>query len=202
MPPFRQHADMLRRLLPLLALPALAHADGLLSTEQAMVLLAPPAPGLNIYMRHSVTDRSQADTGRLHDRAGQRNLSPAGEALARALGEGLRRRGIPVAEVLTSPVFRAQDTARLAFGGARIHPALVADDYAHRDPALDAVEVSALLGEAREGHRVLVGHIVPLGMILGRGLSQAEFPEGSLALFRPDSGRWRHLGVVRAEALT
>ncbi|WP_206020370.1 histidine phosphatase family protein [Rhodovarius crocodyli] len=198
---------MLRRALPLLALPlldlsALARADGLLTTEQAMALLAPPAPGLNIYMRHSITDRSQADTGRLHDRAGQRNLSPAGEALARALGEGLRRRGVQVAEALTSPVYRAQDTARLAFGDARIHPALVADDYAHRDPAQDAAEVSALLARPAPGHRVMVGHIVPLGLILGRGLSQAEFPEGSLALFLPDSGRWRHLGVVRAEALT
>lgn len=205
-----QHGDMLRRSLPLLALPLLAlpalaraQAAEFLSLEAALALLrGPVAQGLNLYMRHSVTDRAQADTGRLDDRAGQRNLSAAGEALARNLGAGFRRHAIPVTEVLTSPVFRARDTAELAFGPARIHPALIADDYTRRDPARDAAEVSALLAQpVAGGHRVLVGHIVPLGMILGRGISQAEFPEASLGLFRPEGTRWRHLGFVRAETL-
>ena len=185
---------------PALAL-ALAQSPAFLPPETALPLLR--QGGLNLYMRHAITDRGQADTGRLTDRAGQRNLSPAGEAQARALGTAFRRLGIPVAEVLTSPVFRAQDTARLAFGGARIHPALVADDYTARDARQDAAEVSALLaGPAEGGNRVLVGHIVPLGMILGRALAQAEFPEGSLGLFRPEGGAWRFLGFVTAEALT
>ncbi len=158
--------------------------------------------GLNLYLRHAITDRSQRDTGRLGDRAGQRNLSPAGEAQARALGGATRGLGIPIAEVLTSPVFRAQDTARLAFGEARVHPALIADDYTSGDARQDAAEVSALLGRPTGGpNRVLIGHIVPLGMILGRSLSQEEFAEGSLGLFRPEGEAWRFLGFVPAEAL-
>ncbi|MFB9971984.1 histidine phosphatase family protein [Pseudoroseomonas cervicalis] len=159
--------------------------------------------GLNLYLRHAITDRTQADTGQLESRAAQRNLSPAGEAQARALGAALRRLGIPLAEVLTSPVFRARDTAELAFGAAPVHPALVADDYTRRDPRQDAAEVSALLARPVPGggNRVLVGHIVPLGLVLGRALSQAEFPEGALALFQPQGAAWRFLGVLPAEAL-
>lgn len=193
---------MRRRLLLslLLATPALAGEPALLTADEAVPLLR--VGGLSLYMRHATTDRSQADTGRLQDRAGQRNLSAAGEALARDLGAAFRHLGLPVSEVLTSPVFRAQDTARLAFGEARIHPALVADDYTSRDPRLDAAEVSSLLARpVAGGSRVLVGHIVPLGLILGRSLSQAGFPEGSLALFRPEASSWRLLGIVRAETL-
>jgi len=180
--------------------PAMAQAPGFVPADEAVALLR--GGGLSLYMRHATTDRSQVDTGRLGDRAGQRNLSPAGEVLARDLGASFQRLGLPVAEVLTSPVFRAQDTARLAFGAAVPHPALVADDYASRDPGLDAAEVSALLGRpVAGGNRVMVGHIVPLGMILGRPLSQAAFPEGALALFRPDGTSWRLLGIVPAETL-
>ena len=104
--------------------------------------------------------------------------------------------------MLTSPVFRAQDTARLGFGEARVHGALIADDYTARDARQDAAEISALLARpVGGGNRVLVGHIVPLGIVLGRSLTQAEFPEGSLGLFSPEGGGWRFLGFVPAEAL-
>ncbi|WP_338663805.1 histidine phosphatase family protein [Pararoseomonas sp. SCSIO 73927] len=187
-------------LLLLAAGPALAQAPRFLGTEEAVALLR--AGGVNVYMRHAITDRGQVDSGRLGDRAGQRNLSPAGEAQARDLGAALRSLGISMAEVLTSEVFRAQDTARLAFGSARLHPALIADDYTARGAHQDAAEVSAMLaGPVDGGNRVMVGHIVPLGLILGRSLAQAEFPEGSLALFRPAEGRWHLAGVVPAEAL-
>ncbi|WP_458093695.1 histidine phosphatase family protein [Roseomonas sp. WA12] len=191
---------MRRRSALLLLLATPAAAQTVPPAEQALPMLL--RGGLNLYLRHAITDRSQRDTGRLGDRAGQRNLSPAGEAQARALGGATRGLGIPIAEVLTSPVFRAQDTARLAFGEARVHPALIADDYTSGDARQDAAEVSALLGRPTGGpNRVLIGHIVPLGMILGRSLSQEEFAEGSLGLFRPEGEAWRFLGFVPAEAL-
>ncbi|WP_426957806.1 histidine phosphatase family protein [Muricoccus radiodurans] len=191
---------MRRRLLLLASIPTAAAARELLSATEALPLLR--AGGLNLYLRHAITDRSQADTGRRGERTAQRNLSPAGEAQARALGAAFRALGIPIAETMTSEVFRAQDTARLAFGDVAIHPALIADEYSTRDPRLDAAEVSALLAQPPTGgHRALVGHIVPLGLVLGRPLAQAEFPEGSLALFRPESRSWRFLGVVAAESL-
>jgi hypothetical protein len=203
-------------------------------------LAAPPAVpdlvaglrqgGLTVYMRHSLTDRSQHDTGRLGDRAGQRNLSAAGRVQATRLGAAIRALAIPIGAVLASPVFRAADTAALAFGadGYRIEPFLTADDYTH-----DAALLAANIARTRErlgqppargndilandflandflandflANDFLVGHIVPLGMILGRSLSQAEFPEGALALFRPSPSLSQAsptlLGILPAEAL-
>jgi phosphohistidine phosphatase SixA len=188
--------------LPFLA-PGLAAARAaFLPDAEGVALLR--AGGLNLYIRHAITDRAQMDTGRRGDRAGQRNLSEAGRRQAIRLGEAFRALHIPVAEVLTSEVFRALDTAELAFGAARVRVErdLIADDYTPGDAREDARAVSRRLGEpVAGGNRVMVGHIVPLGMILGRSLAQEEFPEGGLALFRPLGGRWEHLGMLSAEQL-
>lgn len=195
----QQSAGMQRRLLlSLLALPLPALAQVFLADDQAVALLR--GGGLNLYFRHGITDRSQIDTGRRGDRSGQRNLSEAGRTQATRLGEAFRMLGMPVAEVLTSEVFRARDTAELAFGWARVEPDLIADDYTPGNAAEDARRVSRRLAEpVAGGNRVLVGHIVPAGMILGRSLSQAEFPEGAAAVFRPRGADWEWLGMVRAE---
>jgi phosphohistidine phosphatase SixA len=185
--------------LPLLPLAARAQ-PGFLDTDAALALLR--AGGLNLYLRHAITDRAQMDTGRRGDRAGQRNLSAAGRAQAAALGAAFRRLAVPVAEVLSSEVFRARDTAELAFGAARIERDLIADDYTPGSAMDDAAAVSRRLAlPVAGGNRVLVGHIVPLGMVLGRGLAQAEFPEGAVGVFRPEGGSWRFLGFVAAAQL-
>jgi len=190
-----------RRTLFLLPLAAPAAAQpAFVPTEQALALLR--AGGLNLYLRHAITDRSQVDTGRRGDRAGQRNLSDAGREQARALGQAFRALNIPVAEVLTSEVFRAADTAELAFGQARVERDLIADDYTPGHAGEDARAVSRRLAQpVAGGNRVMVGHIVPMGMILGRSLAQAEFPEGAMGLFRPEGARWTFLGFVTAEQL-
>jgi hypothetical protein len=48
---------------------------------------------------------------------------------------------------------------------------------------------------------VLVGHIVPLGMVLGRSLDQGEFQEGGFAIFAPGEGIGRELGMLSADSL-
>ncbi len=196
-----RRAALLLALTP--ALPARAQGFRFLDTAATVAMLR--QGGFNLYVRHGITDRRQVDTGRRGDRAGQRNLSPEGEAQSRALGEAFRRLAIPVAEVLASEVFRSLETAQLAFGAdrVRIHPSLIADDYTSGDAMEDARQVSRLLLAARVtgGNRVLLGHIVPHGMMLGRGLAQAEFPEGCLSVIRPLGDRWEHLGFITAEAL-
>lgn len=167
------------------------------------LLAALRAGGVVVVLRHGVTDRSQADTGRLDDRAGQRNLSEAGRAQSRRIGQSFTALGLRLGEVLTSPVFRARDTADLAFGArAVVEPRLTADDYTP-DPALLARNIAWLRTRsgqpsAPDAVDVLVGHIVPLGMMLGRGLSQAEYPEGALAVFAAGG---RLLGILSAETL-
>lgn len=188
----------------LLALPVRAQtAQG---PEAAAILAALRAGGHVAVMRHGITDRSQVDTGDLARREGQRNLSEAGRRQSLRTGEAVRRLGIPLGEVLASPVFRALDTADLAFGARRVvEENLTADDYTP-DAGLLRRRIAWLA--ARSGRPsapdrtdILIGHIVPLGMVLGRGLAQAEFPEGSLAVFAPGAPAGRLLGIVAAETL-
>jgi phosphohistidine phosphatase SixA len=187
-------------------LPAVGHAATAQGEGAAALLAALRAGSVVVVLRHAITDRSQSDRGDLSNRAGQRNLSEAGRAQAHALGQDIQRLGIPVGEVLASPVFRARETAELAFGTrAVLEPRLTADDYTP-DPAVLAANIAWL--RVRSGRPstpgrtdILVGHIVPLGMVLGRGLSQAEYPEGALAVFAPGVGAGRLLGILAAEAL-
>jgi phosphohistidine phosphatase SixA len=199
-----------RRGLGGVALAGLGWAEAQASTAQgaaaAALIRALREGGVVVVLRHAITDRGQVDRGDLSDRAAQRNLSEAGRAQARAIGRAMAALGVPLGEVLTSPVFRARDTAELAFGArAVVEPRLTADDYTP-DPAVLAANIAWL--RARSGRPsaagrtdVLVGHIVPLGLVLGRGLAQAEYPEGALAVFAPGAAGGRLLGILAAEAL-
>ncbi|MDQ0137622.1 hypothetical protein J2T08_005566 [Neorhizobium galegae] len=122
-----------------------ANANEIRSSPELVELLR--KGGLTVYIRHSVTDRSQIDTGRLHDRSGQRGFSEAGRAKAVALGQAVRNISIPIGQVLSSPVFRALDTAQLAFGNEEptVISGLTADDYEH-----DAVRLAANVAWGRQ----------------------------------------------------
>lgn len=145
--------------------------------------------GFVLYMRHGVTDRSQVDTGRLGDRAGQRNLSAAGVRLAGEVSDAIARLGIPIGLVRSSPVFRASDTAAITARGRPLDVTmdLVADDYTADIPAAVAELRRALAAAPAPGtNTLLVGHIQKLAMVLGRPVAQQEFPENGVAVFRPE----------------
>jgi phosphohistidine phosphatase SixA len=158
-----------------------------------------------LFFRHADTQGEPCDRSfRLGDRAGQRNLSPRGRAQAEAIGRRLTELGVPVAfPVLAGPVFRARDTAELAFGAARVQvtEALLADDYAGAG-RLDAV----LEGHRRlfaapvpaGTNRVLVGHRTPAILVAGPRLGGRAFPEGAAAVIAPGEGEagFRVLGVL------
>jgi broad specificity phosphatase PhoE len=97
-------------LAALLALPAAA--------DEAAAWAALRAGGHVALIRHASTEPGLGDPPgyRLDDCATQRNLSAAGREEARRLGERLRREGVRVAKVYTSPWCRCRDTAREAFG--------------------------------------------------------------------------------------
>ena len=172
-----------RRALPLLLLAAPARAD-------MPDWVAPlRRGGFVLYMRHGVTDRSQVDTGRLGDRAAQRNLSAEGVRLAGQVGEAIERLGIPIALVRSSPVFRASDTATIMARGRPVDVTmeLVADDYTADIGAAVAGLRRALATPPAPGtNTLLVGHIQKLAMVLGRPLAQQEFPENGIAFVTPE----------------
>lgn len=158
--------------------------------------------GKVIYLRHAATNQREIDTGRLGDRSGQRNLSQEGIHQARRLGDALRALRVPLNEILASPVFRARDTAELAFGAGpvRVTMELVADEYAGTQ--LQAmIEGTRRLLRTLPGpgmNRVLVGHRTPLEMVTERPFPDSALPEGAMAVFLPSRDP-QLLGTITAE---
>ncbi len=96
----------------LLAMPAAA--------DEAAAWAALRAGGHVALMRHASTEPGLGDPPgyKLDDCATQRNLSAQGREEARRIGEKLRKEGVAVEKVYTSPWCRCRDTAREAFGKA------------------------------------------------------------------------------------
>jgi hypothetical protein len=170
--------------------------------------------GKVIYLRHATTNPSEVDTGRLGDRAGQRNLTPAGRQLAQQLGPAFRTLRIPIGDIFASPVFRARDTAELAFGADRVTVTLdlIADDYASssmnpagRSELQNMLEATSRLLRTPPPtpgtNRVLVGHRTPLELVTRRQFPDTILPEGAMAIFLPGGSEPDLLGTISAERL-
>ena len=185
---------------------ALAAARPAAAQSEAEILVAAMQDGGKvIYLRHAATNQNEVDTGRLGDRAGQRNLSPAGIAQARALGSAFRSLNIPMGEILASPVFRARDTAELAFDADRTEVSMdiVADDYAGPNLRTMLQNTARLLRAFTPpgDNRILVGHRTPLELVLKRSFQDTVLPEGAMAVFVPNgaASEPKLLGTITAE---
>lgn len=76
-------------------------------------------PGAVVVLRHSHAPGAfDPPDAKPEDCSTQRNLDGDGRAQAQRVGEALRRRGVAVEAVLSSPRCRCLETARLAFGRA------------------------------------------------------------------------------------
>ena len=156
------------------------------------------AGGLVVVFRHAATDFSKPDQDPVvvADCATQRNLSTQGRADARAIGRGVRRLGLPIRKVLSSAFCRTLETARLAFGRATVHPALLNTIAAEHDAAWRKQIRAArrLLGTqpATGTLTVLVTHNVVVQETTGQTLE-----EGEAIVFRPlGDSRFRVVGRV------
>jgi phosphohistidine phosphatase SixA len=171
-------------------------------SEAEILVAAMQDGGKVIYLRHAATNQEEIDTGRLGDRAAQRNLSPAGIQQAKEIGRAFRELRIPANEILSSPVFRARDTAELAFGEDRVIVTMdiVADDYA--GPELKRMlEAIPRLLRTRAGpgmNRIMVGHRTPLETVMKRSFPDTVLPEGGMAVFQPGEDTPRLLGTISA----
>lgn len=199
---------MLRRVLLTLCLASPASAQARLEavapeSDAGRALLARlRGGGLVLFFRHADTRGEPCDRSfRVGDRAGQRNISAAGRAQARRVGERLRELGVPVAPpVLAGPVFRARDTAEEAFGAANVEvtDALLADDFAGgRLPwVLDQHRRLFSAPVPPGANRVLVGHRTPAIMVAGEAVGGRAFPEGTALVIAPGGDGFAVLGVL------
>ncbi|MDP2358754.1 MAG: histidine phosphatase family protein [Beijerinckiaceae bacterium] len=142
-----------------------------------------------MFIRHADTAGQQCDAY-TKEREGQRNISPAGRDQALALGKRIATLGISLAEpILAGPVFRARDTAELAFGAHRVKVtnSLLADDYANGRLAWVLSEHRRLFSEPvpQGENRVLVGHRGPVQMIFGDIVTGTRLPEAGVLVLQP-----------------
>ena len=118
------------KVLPASAMPPglLASLTGLSTMHFALavggaLVAAMQDGGTVIYLRHAATNHDEIDTGRLGDRAGQRNLSAAGIEQARALGPASRKLGIPLDDTMLAATADARSVLGLdSFAGAANNP--------------------------------------------------------------------------------
>ncbi len=108
-----------RSLLALPILFALCAATSSTTLTDKHLTAALERGGYVILMRHASSPRTpptpvQADPDNLHH---ERQLDDAGRASARAMGDALHRLRIPIGQVLSSPTYRALETARLVHLG-------------------------------------------------------------------------------------
>lgn len=156
--------------------------------------------GYVVYMRHGDTTGEPLDrTMDLNNRALQRNLSEAGREQATAIGEAVRRLDLQVGHVAASPVFRARDTAELAFGAdqVEIDQWLIADDYVSSGYNAHIAELREYLATSpEEGNTWLVGHVIPISVATSSAVSRANFPEGAAAIFKPANNSFELVGIL------
>ncbi len=158
--------------------------------------------GLVLFFRHADTRAMPCDRSfRIGDREGQRNISAAGRSQSTSIGQALRELRIPVSlPVLAGPVYRARDTAELAFGAAYVEvtESLLADDYSGARLAWVLDEHRRLFSTPVLGgtNRVLVGHRTPAIMVLGESVGGRAFPEGAALVLEPAKNGARVLGIL------
>lgn len=132
-----------------------------------------------VLMRHAQTVPGVGDPPgfAIGDCRTQRNLSDAGRADAARIGEDFRKRGIPVAEVLSSRWCRCVDTAKLAFGTVRT--ATMLDSMFNdreRGGEEKLRELYAFLARrpATTGNLVLVTHAQNISALTGESVASGE----------------------------
>ena len=140
-----------------------------------------------ILVRHASTEPGLGDPAgfKLGDCATQRNLSEAGRAEARRLGERLKAERVPIGVVYTSPWCRCRETAMLAFGRARDwEPLSSFFDNPHLEPAgTESVRkrISQFAKKAGAPNLVMVTHNVNIAALTRLSIAQAE-----MVVVRPD----------------
>ena len=174
----------------------------LLMAVPAAILASQPEPpvdlldalrlgGYVIVLRHGATNTDVAKDGMSNPNkkgAGERQLSDAGRAQAIAIGEGLRKLGIRVGTVMTSPLQRAVDTATLlGVGEVKINPFLTeAGTAISREENDRRADILRKLVGYHSGSDNLVIVTHRPNLIEAFGASLADMHEGEAAVLEPD----------------
>jgi phosphohistidine phosphatase SixA len=172
--------------------PAASQADAINALRQG---------GHVIVFRHGATYADQADTDPLNPKnvARQRQLNDDGRALAKSIGESMRKLRVPVAQVQTSMFQRAVDTGTLlSFGEAKSSTDISEGGLvvSPNENNRRAAAFRKLVGEPPPAgsNTVIVSHKPNIMDAFGK--DWFEVREGEASVFKPD-GNGGHKLIVR-----
>ena len=160
--------------------------------------------GYVIVLRHGATFPDQADTDpfNLQNVEKQRQLNDQGRALARQIGDAMRKLKIPVGEVRTSLFNRAQETGKLLGFGDIVTTAdlteggLVVSPNENNRRAAAFKKLAATVPPAGT-NVVLVSH--KPNILDAFGKDWFDVREGEASIFKPD-GKGGFTAVARVQA--
>jgi phosphohistidine phosphatase SixA len=188
--------------------PAMAFAQT--SPTQAEWLQSMRLGGYVIVLRHGATVPDQTSMDPMSKPAdgkkvpaGERQLSEAGRAQARAVGAAMRKLKIPVGLVLTSPLLRAVDTGTLlGYGEVTSRPELAEAGSAvspeENKLRADALRQLVTLHPPADNNLVIVTHKPNLIEAFGKDWSDVR--EGEASIFEPDMTGHGYKLVLRIRA--
>ena len=157
-----------------------------------------------IVFRHGATHADQADTDPLNfaNVGKQRQLNDDGRALAKSIGESMRKLKIPVGQVQTSMFQRAVDTGTLlGFGDVKPSPDITEGGLVvtPNENSRRAAALRKLAGQPPPAgtNVVIVSHKPNIMDAFGKDWFDVR--EGEASVFRPD-GNGGHRLIVRVQA--
>jgi phosphohistidine phosphatase SixA len=178
-------------------------ATGGSAQAQAEWMNAVRSGGYVIVFRHGATHQDQADTDPLHPENvdKQRQLNDQGRALARSIGDSIRKLKIPVGQVHSSVFNRAVETGKL-LGFGDVKSSL---DFAEGGLVVTPIENTRRAQALRKfaatvppaGTNVILVTHKP-NILDAFGKDWFEVKEGEASVFKPDGNGFKP--VVRVQA--
>ncbi len=156
--------------------------------------------GYVLYMRHGNTDNTKPDrvpAVDLNDCATQRPLNDEGRKIAAFVGEAIKNAKVPVAEVLVSPMCRAKETAKLAFGDLpKVENNLMYTSNlttAEKKPIIETTRRLLSTPVPAGSNRVVLAHAPNLFDLFGYFVK----PEATVVVIQPKgNGEFEYLGSI------
>ncbi|MGB9366438.1 MAG: histidine phosphatase family protein [Xanthobacteraceae bacterium] len=178
-------------------------AHGQIDPGNKTVIESLRAGGHVIVFRHGATHQDQADTDPLNigNVAKQRQLNDQGRALARAIGDAMRKLNIPVGQVITSQFYRAIETGTLLGFGNVTSTADISEGGQVVTPIENnrrtaAMKTLASTAPPAGTNVVLVSHKPNIMDAFGK--DWFDVSEGEASVFKPEGTGYRLVARVKA----
>jgi phosphohistidine phosphatase SixA len=155
--------------------------------------------GYILYFRHGKTDHNTFDTDRknLSDCSSQRLLSEEGRKEMILIGDTIKKLGIKIGSVISSPYCRSIDTATRAFGRAEINSDLkhtvIADETTMHRQAKALQKMLSKVPAIEGTNDVLSAHTANLQ----EAASIWPKPEGVAIVFKPEGDSFKYIATIR-----